>query len=403
MSFATIIIALALYTDIFNASGIIAGLFGSSYALARLLLVLPIGRSIDIGNSKRYLLGGLGLFVVVLVGYAFVGDITHVVGFRFLQGVSSTLVIIAGTSVIGEISPDEERGFWLGTYNQVKSISSLSGDLVGGALLFQFGFSTTYAVLAAIMCVSTVAVLLHLRDNPGSQADSNKMTGTETFRRLLNRGPVRALVLFRFAFSFGKMAVTLFLPIYARSEFGMSAMAIGWILAGGKLTMALSQGYVGSVSDRIGKPAWFVFTGTLLYGLGTLTIPFAGVLDGIFDPVTFQSFWGADFTITPPFVGLFLSFLTLGIADSIRIPPSIKLFVEEGEQYDAVAGSLSLRSVSWQIGAIVGPVVVGSVLEVGSFFSAFGLASALVVISAITFLYLYEPEPVTGADEIASE
>jgi MFS family permease len=156
-------------------------------------------------------------------------------------------------------------------------------------------------------------------------------------------------------------------------------MAIGWILAGGKLTMALSQGYVGTVSDRIGKPAWFVFTGTLLYGLGTLTIPFAGFLDGMFDSVSCQLFQGDVFTITPPFVGLFLSFLTLGIADSIRIPPSIKLFVEEGEQYDAVAGSLSLRSVSWQVGAIVGPVVVGFVLEVGSFFSAFGIASALVI------------------------
>lgn len=55
MAFATIIIALALYADLFEASGIAAGLFGSAYAVVRLVLVLPLGRKIDLGNSKRYL------------------------------------------------------------------------------------------------------------------------------------------------------------------------------------------------------------------------------------------------------------------------------------------------------------------------------------------------------------
>lgn len=45
--------------------------------------------------------------------------------------------------VAGEIAPDDERGLCMGTYNQMKSIANLSGDLVGGALLFVYGFWTT--------------------------------------------------------------------------------------------------------------------------------------------------------------------------------------------------------------------------------------------------------------------
>jgi len=36
-----------------------------------------------------------------------------------------------------------------------------------------------------------------------------------------------------------------------------------------------------------------------------------------------------------------------GVADGLRIPTSVAMFVEAGEQFDAVAGSVSLRSVSW--------------------------------------------------------
>jgi len=77
-TFATVILALALYADLFNASGLVAGLFGSAYALFRLILVLPIGRYIDLGNAKRYLLAGLVINAATLVGFTSVDSALHV-------------------------------------------------------------------------------------------------------------------------------------------------------------------------------------------------------------------------------------------------------------------------------------------------------------------------------------
>jgi MFS family permease len=82
MAYATIIIALALYADFFEASGIVAGLFGSAYAVVRLVLVLPLGRKIDLGNSKRFLLVGLGLNVLLFAGLTLAGTIEHVIVLR---------------------------------------------------------------------------------------------------------------------------------------------------------------------------------------------------------------------------------------------------------------------------------------------------------------------------------
>lgn len=391
MAFATIIIALALYADLFDASGTIAGLFGSAYAVGRLVFVLPLGRKIDLGNSKRYLLLGLGLNIVLLVGLTFVQAIEHVVVLRAFQAIGMTILWLAGIAVVGEIAPDGGRGLWIGTYNQVRSIASLCGDLVGGALLFVYGFGTTYTVLIALTTLSVSAVVLFVRDDPGTRADPDERTSIETFRRLLRRRAIIALVVFRFAFSFGKVAVILFLPIYARTEFGMNAFLIGGILAGGKLTKGISQGYVGEVADQNQKYEWFIFAGTVGYALGTALIPTAAYGSLFLDPFSIAGF-GREITLVPGFFVLFLAYAILGIADSLRLPTSMALFVEEGEYYDAVAGSLSLRVVFWQIGAILGPLAVGAMFDYVSYFGGFWLAAGFMIFAGMIFVYLFESE-----------
>ena len=60
--------------------------------------------------------------------------------------------------------------------------------------------------------------------------------------------------------------------------------------------------------------------------------------------------------------------------------------------YDSVAGSLSLRSVSWQVGAIVGPLAVGLMFDYVSYLGGFWLAAGLMVVAGAVFLFLFESE-----------
>ena len=386
LSFATIIIALALYADKYAATGVVAGLFGTAYALTRFVFVLPVGRAIDLGDGKRYLLAGLVANAAILFGYMRVGAIEHVVLLRALQGGGSALLIVGATTVISEVAPEDERGHWIGVSGQVKSASSLLGDMVGGGLLFAYGFRTTYAVLVVITAVSALLVFLFVRTDPGGGADGDERTGVETYRRLLARGGIRALVAFRFAFSFGKMAVIIFLPIFARTEFGMTSFAIGGIIAGGRITKALTQGYVGALGDKTGKLSWFVLGGALVYAMGTAAVPFALNADAAGSIVLTVP--TRTIAIDPAWLWLFGCYVVLGIGDSLRIPSSFAMFVDEGDEYDAVAGSISLRSVSWQVGAATGPFTVGAVLDYSTFYAAFWLAAALVVVSGAVFVLL---------------
>ena len=389
-AYSTILIALALYADLFGTTSTVEGLFGTAFAFVQLLIVLPLGRAIDTGNAKRFLLGGLLLNVLTFVGFAAVGDVTGVIVMRVLQGIGASVLWITGSTVVGELSPDAERGRWLGTYNQVGAFSSLAGDLAGGFLLYVYGFTTTYAVLSLITVGATLAVWSFLRDEPGGRTDPEAATGTETLARLMNRAAVRALVVLRLGLSFGKMAVIIFLPIYAHTKFGMSPLVVGGILAGGKLTKSLLQGVVGGYTDRVGHKHHFVIAGALVYALGAALIPLAEYA-GVFFPAVRIPTTGV--TLTPAFFVLFGAFAVIGVADSLRLPASMALFVEEGEHFDAVAASLSLRSIAWKVGQVLGPFLVGVIWDATSVLVAFLTAAGFIVVATGVFASLYRVDP----------
>lgn len=387
-AYSTIIIALALYADAFNTTGFIEGLWGTAFALVQLFIVLPLGRKIDTGNAKRWLLLGLVVNVFVFVGYMFVANSVDVILIRMLQGIGASILWITGSTVVGEISPEDESGRWLGSYNQVAAFSSLAGDVVGGYLLSVYDpmhSRVVYAILAVVTMLAFVLVYTSLRDNPGGGVESEgAKSGAETLRNLFDLPMLRALVLFRLSFSVGKMAVIIFLPILAAREFGINAFAIGWILAGGKITKSLLQGYIGDLTDRIGNRARFVAVGALVYGLGIALIPLSIPAEAYFDSVYFELL-GEGQRLGGGFLVLFGAYAVLGIGDSIRLPASMALFVEEGEKYDSVASAMSLRSISWKIGQTAGPLGVGLIKDYIGTTEAFLTASVFVIFATGLF------------------
>jgi DHA1 family multidrug resistance protein-like MFS transporter len=412
-AYSTILIALALYADQFGTTSSVEGLFGTAIALAQLIIVLPLGRYVDTHNAKRVLVAGLLINILVFIGYSQVGSVTGVILMRVFQGFGASVLWITGSAVVGSVSPDGERGQWLGTYNQVGAFSSLAGDIFGGILLTVYGFQETFTVLSAITVVATVLALLFIRDNPGGKKDSAEATGRETFRNLLNRTAIRALVVFRIGLSFGKMSIIIFVPIYARTAFGMTPVLVGGILAGGKLTKALTQGIVGSYTDRVGHKHHFIIAGAFIYALGTAMVPLAAYADIVaaplsitpaaFIPFSLPSALSGTVTLVPAFFVLFAAYSVCGIADSLRLPASMALFVEEGEHFDAVAGSLSLRSIAWKVGQVVGPAIVGVIWDVTSVSVAFLTAAGFILVATITFTAMYHTEPAPKVNQSVAD
>ncbi|WP_435152934.1 MFS transporter [Haladaptatus sp. DFWS20] len=403
-AYSTILIALALYADMFQTTSTVEGLFGTAFAIVQLFIVLPLGRYIDTRNSKRILLFGLLLNVVVFVGFMFVENVTQVILVRVLQGTAASILWLTGMTVVGEISEESSRGLWIGTYNQVGALSSLIGDIFGGLLLYVYGFRETYIALSVVTILAFISVLLFLRDNPGGRKDPEESSGRETIEILLGRSAIKALVFFRLSFSVGKMAVITFLPIYAVTEFGINPFVVGGIMAGGKLTKSITQGKVGYWTDRVENIHRFILAGALVYALGTALIPLAGFAYIFIPDMTVNAF-GEEMALPGAFFVLFAAYAVLGIGDSLRLPASMALFVGEGEQFDAVASSLSLRSIAWKVGQVGGPVFIGVIWDATTVLVAFWAAAAFIVVSSVVFAMLYSAEPSPGeqVDAVGSD
>jgi MFS family permease len=383
---STILIALALYADLFGTSGVVEGLFGTSFALAQLLAVIPLGRAVDRGDARKYLLAGLVLNVGVFLGFVFVESATHVIFLRLFQGLGAMTLWVTGSTIAGQLGPASERGRWLGAFNQVGAFSSLAGDVVGGYLLYAYDFTLTYLVLSAITIAGFLLVVGFMRREPAG-SDEGEATNRERLRELVERPPLRAMLVFRAFFSMGKMIVLIFLPIYARTSFGVSALAIGGILAGGKLTKSLTQGWMGRFTDQIGGRERFVIVGALVYAAGAAAIPLANTARGALEPLTVAVF-GTTATITPPMAVLFLAFGLAGLGDSIRLPASMALFVEEGARSESAASSMSLRSMSWKSGELLGPLLAGVLTDAVSPEAAFWLSSSAILASVVAFVLM---------------
>jgi MFS family permease len=101
-------VALARYADTFGTSGTVEELFGTALAVVRLLIVVPLGRAIDIGNAKRYLFAGPVLNVGVFLWFAFVDTVAHVVVMGVVQGFGANFPWITG-STVGEIGAGDSH------------------------------------------------------------------------------------------------------------------------------------------------------------------------------------------------------------------------------------------------------------------------------------------------------
>ncbi|MEF8818377.1 MAG: MFS transporter [Haloferacaceae archaeon] len=380
-AYSTVLIALALYADLFGTTGTVEGLFGTAFAAVQLLIVIPLGRRVDAGDAKRYLLAGLLVNVAVFGGFVLAESAVHVILVRTVQGVGASLVWVTGTAVVGDISPADASGRWLGAYNQVGAFSSLAGDLLGGYLLYAHGVAWAFAALSLVTLGAAGLVFLLLRSDPGvgGHGDDGAI-GT-----LLENPTVRALVVFRVGFSAGKMIVIIFLPILARTEFGITAFAIGWILAGGKVTKSLLQGWLGDVSDRVSHPYRLVAGGAVLYGLAAAAVPLARLAEGAVTPVEVNLF-GDTQVLGGAFVALWLAYALAGAGDSLRLPASMALFAEEGERLGATASAMSLRSVSWKVGQVAGPFLAGAVKEFVSTDAAFLVAAGVIFGSTVVYV-----------------
>lgn len=120
----------------------------TSYMVAATVAYPIVGRLSDIHGRKRFLVGGLAVFVVgsVLVGLS--ATMTQVVAFRAVQGVGGGIVMTCCYVSIADLFAPEERGKLHGLIGVAYGVASVAGPILGGVIADRLSWSWAFFLIA---------------------------------------------------------------------------------------------------------------------------------------------------------------------------------------------------------------------------------------------------------------
>jgi EmrB/QacA subfamily drug resistance transporter len=104
------------------------------YLLVLSSSLLLFGRLGDLHGFRPVFLGGFGVFTLGSFLCGISGEVTHLIGFRILQGIGAAALQAIGPALVAMYLPKEEQGRALGILATALSLGIAGGPILGGFL-----------------------------------------------------------------------------------------------------------------------------------------------------------------------------------------------------------------------------------------------------------------------------
>jgi len=340
---------LSIYAEKFGATGVQISLIFAGFSLGRSLFAPYLGSLSDRYGRRIMLL--IGLAGYGLVSFAFLQTRSPLGLFfdRFLQGVSGAMVFPVVLAYVGEISPQDKEGTYMGIIN-IAFFGGLGfGPLLGGMLYDLLNIQATFYFMGFFAALAFIMALVLL---PRAEPWRTKTGKRPRFfdQELLSSPTIQGIGVFRLVTTFGVGLNWAFLPLYAENILRLSGSQIGSVISVNVMISAILQGPAGILADKINRRA-------VIFGAGIF-----GALLLLFIPLS-KGFWE-----------LFGVNLMIGIASGVSMPALMALAALEGKRtgMGAVMGTITTFH---SLGMITGLVCGGMMFDWFGLNSAYALAA----------------------------
>ncbi|KAF0846468.1 MFS transporter [Nocardia caishijiensis] len=375
LGFGLVAPVLPQYAREFGVGIAAASAIVSAFALMRLLFAPASGRLVQKLGERRVYLAGILIVAVSTGACALAQTYWQLLVLRSLGGIGSTMFTVSSMALIIRVSPPAARGRVSGVYSTSFLIGSLVGPLVGGGLA-GLGLRAPFVIYAIALLVVCVIVFAGLRESPVLRDDSATATPELTFRQGWSEPAYRAVLLSSFAGGVAVFGVRMaFVPLLVvetlRQEPGMAGVALTVFAAGNGAVLFAS----GRLSDRLGRKP-FLILGSTICAVGTGALGFAPSL--------------------PWF--LFASFVA-GIGSGMFSP------VQQAALADVLGNRarggpvLAAFQMAADLGAVVGPIVIGEVADRTSFGVGMAVTGAVLAVSAAVWVVTPEPSRIVHPED----
>jgi MFS family permease len=395
LGFGVVAPAIPLFATEFGVSASAAGAVVSVFALMRLLSGLGAGRLVDRIGPRTGLMAGVAVVAVSSLLAGLAQSYPQLLVLRGVGGVGSAVFGVAAISLVLRVSVQSNRAQAMSVYRSGFLLGGIVGPAIGGAVL-GISLRTPFFLYAGTLGLAGVVAMVFLRrldsaarprgPDPGPVTD----LGTELVGGAVAGAPVEE--------SDGEPA-----PAGEPPEPGLREVlrtpeyqaALTTNLAVGLAVFGLRSTIVPLlIVDRLGAAPGWVGVAFLISAIvqTALMLPAGRMADTVGRRPAL--FWGSAVSV----VGLAL----LGVTSSLSLAIGAMAVFGAGSAFlgsvpaalvGDVAGKRSgtvvaVFNMANDLGAVVGPVLAGWLVDQGSYGAAFGLGAGVVAVAGVLGLRL---------------
>lgn len=346
----------------FGVSNFWASAMISAFALMR-VLGAPLGGWLiaRIGERRTHAIGLLSTGAATGI-CVIAANFPQLLVLRALGGLGSAATTIATTALVIKLSPPEARA-------RVASLNAAgwtAGSIVGpivGALVAGLGLRAPFLFYFFAVLIATAVVWFALRRSkviPRGKTDrsaSNPMP----LREALRIAQYRSLLVSGFGVSWATYGVqTSVVPLFALAAFGGNPSDAAWVLAAYAIGNTMFIIPAGRWNDLIGRKP------ILLVGIAVLTA-------GYFLLPASPQLWVA------------LVIMFAAGAGSALVNPGQQAVLADVVGPREGGSPIATFSMLCDMGAVVGPLVAGAIVDLAGFGWAFSTTAAMLVVAAVAW------------------
>ena len=252
---------LPAYARSLGANGLWIGIIFAGFSISRSCFMPIVGKLSDKTERKIYLLLGLFIYALSSIGYIYATDSVSLLMVRIIQGMCSAMIVPVAMAYIGDISPKDKEGSYIGLFTVSIFLGFGFGPLLGGVLKDLFFINVDFFAMGVLCAVAFVLVLVYL---PSGSKEFRTRVGSIPFKIILKSPQIKAIACYRFINAFGRGAVVTFLPLYASRDLHLSSTKIGIIISSSIFMTSLLQIPFGRLADVYDRKKLVIF-GSIVY------------------------------------------------------------------------------------------------------------------------------------------
>ncbi len=358
VGFGVVIPVLPVFVRSFQVGYAEVGAVVSAFALMRLIASPFCGKLIDIAGERTILAIGIGIVAVssALVGVA--QSYLEVLLLRGAGGIGSAMFSIAAMTLLLGTTDRSMRGRAVGFYQGGFLVGGMAGPALGG-LLAAISLRAPFFFYAGTLVVAGIVGLAFLRpaSRPPESAPSEALP-TIPFRLVITDRRFRAACLANFAVGWASLGVrSALIPVLVVEVLHRTELWTGIAFAIAAVVQTVALGPAGKYVDTVGRRPAIIGA----YALGALVMAAIPFTADIWSLTALLCAYGvaAAFMGTAPAAAV-------GDAAGTRSGQPVAVF-----------------SAFSDLGAIVGPLVAGALLDAVSYSAAFGSAVLLMIAASV--------------------